>query len=167
METNLVDRPVRHATHIPLLIKTFEISRGDVLELGTGYYSTPLLLWLCQMERRNLYSYESDDFWYQKLSNKNEKYHKLYKVDNFDKIDIERHWGMVFIDHAPAGRRRVDIARLANWAEYIVVHDTNESEDRYYRYSKIWSLFKYRYDYTRLSPFTSVVSNFHDLKEFK
>lgn len=81
MNTNLVDRPVRHATHIPLLAKTFEISRGDVLELGTGYFSTTLLLWLCQMERRNLYSYESDEFWYKKSIKNKAPYHKIIKVE--------------------------------------------------------------------------------------
>lgn len=163
-----LNKRIKQATHIPMLVATFELTKGDVLELGTGYFSTTLLRWLCQMSKRKLISYESSNFWYQKAIAKPVPFHKVIKVSySWDDAKIERHWGMAFVDHWPDERRWVEIKRLANLAEYIVIHDSNLSPIKSYGYGKIWDLFKYRYDYTKLNPNTTIVSNFHDLKEFK
>ncbi len=161
-------------THIPALVRAFELSEGDVLELGTGYFSTNLLRWLCEMSGRTLYSYETGWSWYKIATRKPVPFQKVFKIDNFDEADIDRHWGLVLIDHAPTRRRIVDIKRLANLADYIVIHDTNPEHDgvandpkkKGYQYSQIWSLFKYKYDFTKYSPHTRVVSNFHSLEKF-
>ena len=166
------------ASHIPLLVRAFTLSKGDILELGTGYFSTPILRWLCEMSGwlqegngRTLYSYETSEGWYQRAAIRTKKdlfpFHKVIKIDNFDEAKIEKHWGLAFIDHAPTRRRQVEIERLANWADYIVIHDTNPQHDRAYKYSKIWGLFKNRYDFTKYYPHTSVVSNFYSLEKFK
>lgn len=158
----------RMATHLPLLLRVFEVSEGDVLEMGTGYFSTLILRWYCEMFGRELYSFESIKSWYEKNKAKPKEFHHLFYTPNFDKAEIERHWGLAFIDHGPNERRVKEIERLANYAEYIVIHDTqpnfhNVDLPTNYHYEKIWPLFKYRYDYTKLLPWTSVVSNFHNL----
>ena len=66
MKIEEVDIRIKQATHIPMLIKVFELTKGDVLELGTGYFSTTILRWLCQMAKRRLISYETSNFWYEK-----------------------------------------------------------------------------------------------------
>jgi len=162
----------RMCTHIPMLVRIFDITEGDILEMGTGYFSTMLLRWLCEMSDRTLYSYESNEKWYKKQMEKPKPYHKLFHTPNFDDAPIERHWEMAFVDHHTNQRRAVDIARLANHAEYIVIHDTQVDGSRYglpndYNFDRIWPLFKYRYDHKRLLPWTSVVSNFHDLSFLK
>lgn len=164
--SEIVDDSVKQGTHIPMLIKVFDLTEGDVLELGLGYFSTTLLRWLCQMAGRTLYSYETSNFWHQKAIARPVPFHKVFKINNWDEAEIERHWSMVLVDQAPDERRWVDIKRLANLAEYIVIHDSNLTDVKHYGYEKIWPLFKYRYDYTKLNPNTTVVSNFHDLKEF-
>lgn len=165
--SKLADNSVKQGTHIPMLVKTFELSSGDVLELGSGYFSTTLLRWLCQMARRTLYSYELSNYWYQKAIDRPASFHKVVKISgDWNEAKIDRHWGMVLVDHSPDERRWVEINRLANWAEYLIIHDSNFSEVKQYGYEKIWDLFKFRYDYTKLNPHTAVVSNFHDLKEF-
>ena len=165
---NLVDARVIQGTHIPMLVKVFELTQGDVLELGSGFFSTTLLRWLCQMNGRTLYSLESHDHYYQLALKKPAEYHKVIKVNyNWDSPLLEKHWGMVLVDHWPNERRWKEIEKLANFAEYIIIHDSNLSDVKRYGYEKIWGLFKYRYDYTKLNPNTTVVSNFHDLKEFK
>jgi len=120
------------------------------------------------MGRRTLYSYETNDFWYKKTNQKPVDFHKAFLINRreWDKAEIERPWGMVLVDHSPDERRWVEIKRLAHLAEYIVIHDSNLSEVKKYGYEKIWNLFKYHYEYTKLNPNTAVVSNFHDLKEF-
>ena len=154
---------VRMATHVPLLVQVFEMSEGDVLEMGTGYFSTLILRWLCEMHDRTLYSFEGNKRWYDRAMKKPKSFQKLTYVENWDDADIERDWGMAFIDHGPNSRRHIDVARIAGYAEYIVIHDTEPESDKNYKYSKIWDLFKSRYDYKKCLPWTSVVSNFHDL----
>jgi len=107
--------------------------------------------------------------WYQRNSLKPKPYHHIFYTPNFGDAPIERHWGLAFIDHGPNKRRITDIARIADHAEYIVIHDTQIDDPTGelpsdYGYEKIWHLFKHRYDYTKLLPMTSVVSNFHELK---
>jgi hypothetical protein len=48
------------ATHIPLLIRVFDISEGDVLEVGTGWFSTLVLHWLAHIYKRQVYSYSTN-----------------------------------------------------------------------------------------------------------
>lgn len=151
-------------THLPLLLRVFTESEGDVLEMGTGYFSTLVFHWLAEMSKRRIVSYESQESWYQKAL----KYHtgtqEIIKVDNWDNAPIEsQHWGMAFVDHHPNHRRHIDIKRLANNADFIVIHDTELEHDNQYHYTEVFPLFKYRYDFTKFYPYTSVVSNFKDL----
>ena len=155
------------ASHVPLLTRVFTLSKGDVLELGTGYFSSLILRWLAELSHRNVYAYESREHWYKKAKEKETKYYKVFYTPNYDDAPIDRKWGMVFIDHGPNGRRITEIKRLANLTDYMVIHDTNESGDKEYHYSQIWDLFKYRYDFTLYYPPTSVVSNFKTLKNIK
>jgi hypothetical protein len=151
-------------THIPLLARVFDISEGDVLEVGTGYFSTTLLHWLATMFHRKVYSYESREGWYAKALQFESEYHHIVLCQDWKTADFDqRRWGMAFIDHSPGWRRPKEVARLANLADYIVIHDTEPDENDRYAFSKTWGLFKYRYDYTKLRPNTSVVSNFKDL----
>ena len=132
--SKLVDDSVKQATHIPMLVKTFELTSGDVLELGSGFFSTTLLRWLCQMHRRTLYSFELSNFWYQKAMVRPVPFHKVIKIDNWNEAKIEKHWGMVLVDHSPDERRWVEIKRLANLAEYMIIHDRNLSYVKKYGY---------------------------------
>jgi hypothetical protein len=149
------------ATHLPLLIRVFDLSEGDVLELGTGYFSTLVFHWLACMTKRHIVSVESNPRWYDKVKKFASDNHEIILVNSWDEFPVEdKHWGMVFIDHGPNGRRQVEIERLKDKADYIVIHDTEIKEDHHYHYTSIWPLFKYRKDYTKLVPNTSVVSNF-------
>jgi hypothetical protein len=152
------------ATHIPLLARVFDISEGDVLEIGTGYYSTLLLHWLSTISKRHVYSYENRTYWFTRNQQYESKYHHIVLCTDWKSADFDqRHWGMAFIDHSPGWRRPKEVARLADKADYLVIHDTEPDENDRYAFEKTWGLFKYRYDYTKLRPNTSVVSNFKDL----
>lgn len=156
---------INWATHMPLLVRMFDKTEGDVLEMGTGYYSTSVLGWLCELSGRNLYSYEGKAKWYGKIIRKAKPFHKIIFCQNWDEADIERHWGLAFIDHGPNERRQIDIKRLANHADIIVIHDTEPACDNLYHYSSIFPLFKYRVDFTKYKPWTSAVSNFVDVSK--
>ena len=92
-------------------------------------------------------------------------FHEIHLVNDWSKIDISQHWSIVLVDHAPGQQRKLEIARVANNADYVVVHDSEPRSDRYYHYSEVAHLYKYRYDYDKVYPNTSVFSNFKDLKD--
>lgn len=155
------------ASHIPILVRAFDLSEGDVLEVGTGYFSTTLLHWLGATTGRKIVSYETDPQWFERAKRYQNDYHDVIFVNDWDAIPLDqKQWGLAFIDHAPHARRSVDIKRLKDKAEYIVAHDTEPRSEKLYGYPDIYSLFKYRVDYKKVEPWTSVFSNFHSLKKF-
>lgn len=163
---------IRAATHIPILMRVVSMTNGPILELGMGYYSTTILNWICTIEERELVSYESSKFYFKKFVSYENSFHKLYHVKNWEDADIEKQWDVAFIDHAPGERRREDIKRLANYAQYIICHDSEPSEDLGgredglgYQYSLIYPLFKYRYNYDQVVPNTVVLSNFVNVED--
>lgn len=161
-------RIARMATHVPLLVRAFDLSKGDILEIGTGYFSTTILDWLCAITGRKLISYETDPKWFDRAKRMQSDYHDIIFVENWDEIPLDKqHWGLAFIDHSPHARRSVDIKKLKDKADYIVAHDTEPRSEKLYGYPNIYSLFKYRFDDKRVEPWTSVLSNFHTLTKFK
>jgi len=134
------------ASHLPLLIKAFESSTGAVLELGTGVFSTPVLHMLCKSKDRPLVSYEFN----QKYVDDHRKFlhplHQIHHVTDWDSIKIDVPWGLVFVDHSPDIRRGIEAGRVANHAQFIVMHDSDPSNDPFYKYPDIYPLFKYRFD---------------------
>jgi hypothetical protein len=144
----------RYRTHEPILAAAVAIARpGPVLELGCGTFSTPLLRAMCGAMGRRLVSVESD-----------ERFAKAWRVvhpepghEILDAIPLTGEpWSVVFVDHAPASARMKDVERLAESAEFLVLHDT---EDPVYEWQRLGELFTFRADYRRMKPWTSVVSN--------
>lgn len=165
---------VGEGSHLPVLMNIFNITDGPVLELGMGLFSTPYLHWACYEKKRKLVSCESRLEWIEifDFSDKREVrndyggYHTVYHVEDWDAFDVlQEHWSVVLIDHAPGPRRHVEAARLANNADYIVLHDTNGRHDFHYHYTKIYPLFKYRHNTSKIYPESSVVSNFKDVSK--
>ena len=150
-------------SHIPVLIKVLSISDGPVLELGTGTNSTSVLHWLCNATKRKIDSYESQKEWYFLARNYRNEFHGVHFIDNWDNLDVNQHWSVIFIDHWPGVRRNVEMARLCNSGDYIIVHDTEAKSDWHYNFSRAFPLYKYRFDYKLAYPETSVLSNFIDV----
>lgn len=155
------------ASHNGLLIRAVLMSKGPVCEVGSGYFSTPLLHWLCKAMNRRLITYENDDRFFAFAKRFQSKLHRIRKVDNWDDMDFKRHWGVVLIDHKPPMRRYQDVINFKDSADYIVIHDTEPKAYKVYDWGKAWPYFKYRYDWIDGWPNTSVVSNFYPLDKFK
>lgn len=156
-------------SHLPILMRIMNITDGPVLELGMGLFSTPYLHWACYEQKRKLVSCENKNAFYNMFifDDYREKdngydYHEMKFVIDWDKVNISGHWSVVLVDHNPGPRRKVEVARLADSADYVVVHDTNGRNDWYYHFTEVFPLFKYRYD-TKFCPQTTVLSNFKDL----
>lgn len=142
-------------THFPVLAACVARTRGPVLELGAGEYSTPLLHLLCK--DRLLVTVEHDPAWLEKFRDTERSLHKLILVRNYDEAKVieEIAWDVALVDHAPGTRRVTEILRLKDRTRFIVVHDTDEPG---YHYEPVLAGFKYRYDYKRWIRWATVVS---------
>ena len=152
-----------YGSHIPILVKLVSMTSGPIMELGVGFFSTPVLHWLCAPTKRKLVSYESNVSYYEMAKNYITPWHDVRLIDNWDDLDLSERWNIIFIDHGPGIRRNTEMVRVANVADYVIVHDTEAKSDWHYNYSKAFHLYKYRCDYKKTYPETSVLSNFHDL----
>jgi hypothetical protein len=148
-------------THMGVLVKVLLISSGDVVELGAGPFSTPLLHWVCKSMNRRLITYENNPEFYNYARQFRSRLHRIVFVKNWDEVDASTHRGLVFIDHAPATRRGTDVIRFKDSADYIVMHDTNSEKD----YTNVWEHFKDTYTWKECRPWVSVVSNFKNLSK--
>jgi hypothetical protein len=125
--------------------------------MGMGYYSTFALNLFSRLNQIKVISVEQNKKYFDKFAALSHEYHQLIHVQNYDSFDLENtNWDVVFIDHGPTSRRVVDIRRLKDSAAMLIIHDT---ESRLYRYDEIWNLFKFRYDFKALRPWTTAVSN--------
>lgn len=151
------------ATHVPLLIRVFDKSDGDVLEIGTGWFSTLVLHWLAHIYKRNVYSCENSEYWYKRALRFKSEFHHIVKINSWDNLPADKHWGLVFVDHFPEGRRHIEIERFKDITDYIVVHDTQPEDDAKYQYLGSWKHFKYKKDWTKAKSWATVVSNLNSL----
>lgn len=147
-------------SHIPVLAKLMAHTDGNVIELGCGFNSTPFLYWMCKAEGREFSSYENDKDWIDKVG---------YPVSfvQTDWIIIpekELKYDIVLVDHRPARKRRSSAMAFKDSAKFILLHDSELADHPAYKYTSIYKHFKYRYEYTKTTPHTMVLSNFVDPK---
>jgi len=154
-----------YGTHLAALIRTMFLTSGDVLELGMGFFSTPFLHYQCMISDRKLVSYENNKAWarwFIKYGYENPN-HEIRHVNDWDDADIEKPWDVALVDHSPDFRRVKDIRRLASFAKYIIIHDSNKEHEKDYHYSTIYPLFKHRKVWTKDKRHVDVLSNLVNL----
>ena len=156
----------KRGSYFPVLSKLVSMTTGPILELGAGFCSTPYLHWGCYPDKRKLVSYEGNPEYYRFAESWEDDFHEIKCVNDWDSIDISQPWEIAFVDHSPAKRRGIEAAKLFH-ADYIVVHDSENSNAKHYGINRIYRQFKYRYKYTDAYPFTSIWSNKHDIRDFK
>lgn len=162
-------KDIGNASHRPLLLLALEATRGSphpVAELGAGHGSTPYLNRYCSRSKRKLVSFENNQKWSEEFAKFDGNYfQRIY--GNWDNAPLDQDWSVALADHAPEGRRHVDITRLAHKAAIIVIHDT-EPRSSGYMLEKIWPLFKYRSNIVTEEPYadSAAVSNFIDVTKW-
>jgi hypothetical protein len=165
-----------YGTHTTPLLNAVLSTTGDVLELGCGDFSTPMLdTVLSRMPGRHLYTAEGDASWLEQFRNLASPWHTLKNVPAFQmqmssKLPLpkwmKREWGLVFIDQAPGDRRRRDMKRLRKMTQVFVVHDTSSFVEHIYHLESVLSSFKYRYTYPRYLRTTDIVSDHVDVRKW-
>jgi len=154
----------KHQTHQPLLLACMYMTDGPVLELGCGNGSTLLLHSMCGVEKRKLVTLESDRKWLKEFTTLRRKWHKVeYTKGWLGLPEYKRHWGLVFVDHGVARLRGRTIDELD--ADVIVAHDSHREYNC--RYAARFKRYKYRYDYKKLKPWTTTISNIIKLDGLK
>jgi hypothetical protein len=154
---------MRWGSHLPILDKVINHTTGNVLELGMGIYSTPYLFWMCLAKNRTLTSYDNNVKYYSMVGKTNNPQHKSYLIEDWDSLELTEQWDVAFIDVDPIPKRAELAKKLMFNARFVILHDTQERDEKYYNYSSIYPLFVYRYDYKKFMPNTSVLSNFERL----
>ncbi len=157
---------LKYGTHLPCLIKAMEKTTGDILELGTGVFSTPYLHYACMLSGRKLVSYENYKEWYDFVKTYENENHEVHFVEKYADADIAKLWDVVLIDQTPDSSRTEEITRVSNLATYIVIHDSNPSNYGVTHYDEIYPLFKYKTDWHGDKNRATVLSNLVDLKDF-
>lgn len=155
-----------YGTHIPLLASVLATAMpGDVLELGAGHSSSPVLSEMCRASGRHLITLERPGAWADVIDDLLGDHHeRRLVVDTFQWLpDIkelfEEHGGfaVVFVDH---GLDRTDGGEVLNFLRgvgaQIVVHDTCNTW--FAGIDDVLDTYTYRFDYEKMAPCTSVVS---------
>ena len=146
-----------YGSHLQVLLTCVKNTKGAVLELGVGDFSTPALHEACS--GRLLLSADTDSGWLFRFENLRGGVHQFHAVNRWADpwFFYLQDWDVAFIDSDTPNTRVIAIEKLADRAKFIVVHDTDNSG-----YEDALAKFKYRYDNKSVRPFTTVVSNFED-----
>ena len=126
------------STHQPVLYEYVKNTKGNILELGCGYGSTPLIRTLIDGTNRKLVSVDSNIEWLNKMKesipeSENHQYllHSNFKNDydwssflNENPIFKEQ-YDLVFIDQAPWAGREKSLYFFKDKVDYIIIHDAD------------------------------------------
>lgn len=156
----------RYGSHLPVLMKAVTETKGAIVELGIGLYSTVYLHWACFPTKRTLVSYDNSQGWIDHFKDYRSDFHTICVVSDWNAVPLEKEWDVAFVDHAPDMRRGIDAIRLAKHAKYVIVHDSEAKHEHLYGYQMVYPHFKYRLDFTWTYPTTTILSNFCDVSHF-
>jgi hypothetical protein len=148
---------------MPVLSRLLSMTTGDVLEIGMGIYSTPLLHWTCIEQNRKLVSIENNTDYYKMFERERNPLHLRFLWNNLMEVNIINKWDIVFIDSEPGSQRKELAMKYADSSKFIILHDSELICNMHYNYSQIIPLFKYSHNCERFTPNTLVLSNTENL----
>jgi predicted O-methyltransferase YrrM len=144
-------------TNVPLLAAVLAVAPpGDVLELGAGNFSTPLMSEMCRAMQRRLVTVDSNLDWITRFGDITDETRIVNGATlSWDEASKGR-WAVALVDMAAGCDRAAAIEFLRHRADFIVVHDTHNNY--FAGVDAVLATFVHRYDYTSLCPTTTVVS---------
>ena len=129
MQPSIFDPKCPHSTHFPLLKYLLEQSNGFVIEIGSGYSSTPLCYEIAHQKNGFCLSLENDKFFYNKFLVDNDANFKIESVKEWvshfqspEMVDLpkSRDWFVCLVDNAPWVARLTAIEYVKNFVPYIL-----------------------------------------------
>lgn len=142
------------SNHRILLWEALKLTTGRVVEFGSGYGSTPYLKEYCYCNSRLFLSYDSNQEWCGKTGST--------FIGDWDKLQINE-CDVLFLDHAPGERRKIDLLKYNNIAKIIVIHDSEPTGGGDYRVREHFNEFKYKVELKTNGAWATMLSNFVDL----
>lgn len=110
-------------SHLPAIMACLAVTNGDVLEIGIGNFSTPILHAFCVSSGRDLISIEKSSDWYNKFTYLKHNHHDLF-TDWISNTNDKKRYSVVFIDDSPGGENRATSFRTyIDQSEFVIVHD--------------------------------------------
>ncbi len=154
-------------SHLPLLGAVIASLHepGNLLELGAGAYSTPLMHLMGKVTRRAVLTLDSDAEWIERLSSYRRPHHAVeYHPKPWTDERLGGPWALAFVDNA--AHERGPCLSALHHVPLIVVHDTEACHlDQYAGFREALGAYRYRFD-LRLPEFpnqTSVLSDTLDV----
>jgi len=117
-------------SHLVPLMACVCATRGAVLEIGAGHWSTPMLHRYCTAGGRRLVTLDNDRKWIEQFADMRVCEHELHgcKYDDVLPALAKQQWSVVFLDQSPGGRRAADAMLFRDSADYILSHDYSGAE---------------------------------------
>jgi len=151
------------ATHQRFLVAAALRTTGPMLELGVGWYSTPLLHEIARVQQRRLLTVDNNEHWLGQFRSLQCDFHSLELIGWWG--DLEK-WsvcrctervGLVFVDNGQPAEREWLTRMLMNKVDVFVFHDTEEGPA--YGYNRILPEFKYLVTDKCQQSWTTIASN--------
>jgi hypothetical protein len=112
-----------YSTHLEALVVAALMNNEDILELGCGHYSTPILSAICKAQNRNLFIAASNEKWL----NQFKEYGECELLNNWLNYLFDKKYGMVFLDNEQVTSQRLMlIPKIMNITNVLVIHDADK-----------------------------------------
>lgn len=155
------------ASHQRVLIGAALKVPGRMLELGVGWYSTPLLHEIAEMFHRPLLTADNIDYWLAQFLPLESEFHHFDLVgwwgEAYQRFKLH-HWSLCFVDHGQPIEREYAIRALFDRVDVFVMHDTEELHA--YGYKRTLPMFKYQWTDKTHKLYTTVASNSIDVSNW-
>ena len=166
-----------YGSHVIPLMAALWATNGAILELGSGWFSTPMIHRVATIQDRSVLTAEASEDWLKYFRFLSSDKHALYHVNNGeDRIlsggvqevehwegigDQHDVWSLIFVDHEPAEQRKKDLQRLRNRTHLFIIHDSEPNGEIYYHFNEVLTSFKYRSVFGKFwsTAFTDIVSD--------
>ena len=115
-----------YATHQQALVKAALETKGNILETGCGYYSTPILFEICKARGKKLVSMVQNLQWAKNFEHLIGEHYEQIVVNFEEELPIKGKYGMMFLDHEQFVRDRINhVNHMFKFTDVIVAHDSN------------------------------------------
>jgi hypothetical protein len=112
-----------YATHLEALVYAALINNEDILELGCGHYSTPVLHSICKNKNKKLHIIASNNDWLNQFKN----FGECELINNWKDYNFTGKYGMVFLDNEQLTKDRIMlIPKIMQITNVLVVHDADK-----------------------------------------
>jgi len=151
-------------SHQRCLVAAAMRTEGLIVELGVGWYSTPILHEIATVHKRKFVTFDNNAHWLKQFLRLENEWHSLKLLGWWGDMSLEEHYGLVFVDQGQPIEREYSIRRMMDRTDVFVMHDTEEGFA--YGYERTLPMFKYVYTDKSQIAWTSIASNTVDVRSW-